>query len=146
MKDQFIFIIILLISFASQRNALGEGIVNDPYSVVQGENFEAASGKSVAIETCGDAKGGRWVRLGMSGDWIRYSKMKFDKGVLSVSVIGGTMENEPASRNVEIWIDGVSAPGGTMVVNLPLPLSEGLRPTRVTRKIAGTLDGTHDVT
>jgi len=118
---------------------------NDPYSRVQGENFTAASGTSVATETNAEAKGGAWVRLGKSGDWIKYSKMKFGQGVLSVSVIGGATEDDPASRNVEIWIDGVSAPGGTKVVTLPLPQSQGGRPTRVTRRIGGTLDGVHDV-
>jgi hypothetical protein len=118
---------------------------NDPYSRVQGENFTAASGASVATETNAEAKGGAWVRLGKSGYWIKYSKMKFGQGVLSVSVIGGATEDDPASRNVEIWIDGVSAPGGTKVVTLPLPQSQGGRPTRVTRRIGGTLDGVHDV-
>jgi alpha-L-fucosidase len=118
---------------------------NDPYSRVHGKDFNAASGDNVAIETNADAKSGAWVRLGQSGDWIKYSKLKFDEGVLSVSVIGGATEDDPASRNVEIWMDGVSAPGGTQVVTLPLPKSQGTRPTRVTRRIAGTLDGVHDM-
>ncbi len=116
-----------------------------------------ASGTSVTIETNADAKGGAWVRLGKSGDWIKYSKMKFDQGVLSVSLIGGATEEDAGARDVEIWIDGVSAgqpghpraaespAGGTKLVTLPLPQSQGTRPTRVTRRIAGTLDGVHDV-
>lgn len=118
---------------------------NDPYSIVQGESFDAPSGPGVAIEPYEEAKGGAWVRFAKSGDWIKYSKMKFDQGVLSVSLIGGTTENDAAARDVEIWVDGASAPGGTKVVTLPLPKSTGPRPTRVTRKIAGTLDGVHDV-
>ena len=129
--------------FAAEAPA--SAVESDPYSRVQGENFNAASGTSVAIETNADAKGGAWVGLGKSGDWIKYSKMKFGQGVLSVSLIGGATEEDAAARDVEIWIDGVSAPGGTKLVTLPLPQSQGTRPTRVTRKIAGTLDGVHDV-
>ena len=121
------------------------GAENDPYSRVHGKNFDAASGASVAIEPNEDAKGGAWVRLGKSGDWIEYSQMKFDRGVLSVSAIGGATEDDPASRDVEIWIDGVSAPSGTKVVALPLPQSKGDSSPRVTRRVAGTLDGVHDV-
>ena len=134
---------LICIFFAAQAPA--SAAKNDPYSIVQGENFNAASGASVATETNAEAKGGAWVRLGKSGDWIKYSKMKFGQGVLSVSVIGGATEDDAASRDVEIWIDGVSAPGGTKLVTLPLPQSQGTRPARVTRKIAGTLDGVHDV-
>jgi alpha-L-fucosidase len=125
--------------------APSSGAKHDPYSIVQGESFDAASGTNVAIEPLADAKGGAWVRLGKNGDWLKFSKMNFDQGVLSASIIGGATEDDSASRDVEIWVDGVSAPGGTKVVSLPLPKSTGARPTRVTRKIAGIIDGAHDV-
>jgi alpha-L-fucosidase len=125
--------------------APSNGAEHDPYSVVQGESFDAASGTNVVIEPAEEAKGGAWVRLGQSGDWLKYSKMTFDQGALAVSVIGGTTEDDAAARDVEIWVNGASSPSGTKVVSLPLPESTGTRPTRATRKIAGTLDGVHDV-
>jgi alpha-L-fucosidase len=132
-------------NFAGAQEASANVAKNDPYSRVQGENFTAASGASVKTETNAEAKGSAWVQLGKSGDWIKYSKMNFGQGVLSVSLIGDATEDDPACRNVEIWIDGVSAPEGANVVTLPLPQSKGTRPTRVTRRISGTLDGVHDI-
>ena len=142
--DQFSYLFTCWICVFFRCGSSASATKNDPYSILQGENSMRQVEPAWRLKPTRRQKAAHGFGSAKAA-LDQYSKMKFGQGVLSVSLVGAATEDDPASRKVEIWIDGVSAPGGTKVVALPLSQSKGDRPARVTRKIGGTLDGVHDV-